>query len=66
MFVLNNFFSTSFAQSENSDEPEVTIPQGNLQGTIIETYHGRNILAFLGIPYVQPPTGNLRFAISYQ
>lgn len=60
IFVLNNFFSKSNAQSENSTGPEITIPQGTLRGISMITRNGRNISAFLGIPYAQPPTGDLR------
>ncbi|XP_046587083.1 juvenile hormone esterase-like isoform X2 [Neodiprion lecontei] len=50
------FFGTSYG------EPEVTILQGNLLGTTMTTRNNRSISAFLGIPYGQPPIGNLRFA----
>ncbi|XP_046629890.1 venom carboxylesterase-6-like [Neodiprion virginianus] len=51
-----------YTQAESTSQPEVTITQGNLRGKILTTHNGRNISAFLGIPYAQPPTGSLRFA----
>ncbi|CAH0390833.1 unnamed protein product [Bemisia tabaci] len=42
--------------------PTVHIDQGTLTGTIEKTANGRNINAFLGIPYARPPVGKYRFA----
>ncbi|XP_046753939.1 juvenile hormone esterase-like [Diprion similis] len=41
---------------------EVTIPQGSLQGAILFSRQNRSIFAFYGIPYGQPPVGDLRFS----
>ncbi|XP_046750571.1 esterase E4-like [Diprion similis] len=54
--------SINHVQAKDIAAPVVTIPQGTLQGIIRTTNHNRNISAFLGIPYGQPPIGNLRFA----
>ncbi|XP_046751717.1 esterase E4-like [Diprion similis] len=63
VLVLKNYVSIICAEDVNIDEtPQVSIPQGKLQGTTRTTRHNRSISAFLGIPYAQPPTGNLRFA----
>jgi para-nitrobenzyl esterase len=40
-----------------SGAPLVTVQQGTLQGTVVNTTR-----EFLGIPYAAPPVGNLRFA----
>uniref|UniRef100_T1IRA2 Carboxylesterase type B domain-containing protein n=1 Tax=Strigamia maritima TaxID=126957 RepID=T1IRA2_STRMM len=32
-----------------------------IQGCIMTTFEGRQFIAFKGIPYAEPPTGNLRF-----
>ncbi|XP_053596613.1 juvenile hormone esterase-like [Microplitis demolitor] len=42
-------------------EPKVTTPLGKIIGTQMVSRRGRNINAFLGIPYAQPPIGPLRF-----
>ena len=38
----------------------VNISQGLLKGTTLETSNGRKISAFLGVPYAEPPVGELR------
>ncbi|XP_046587078.1 esterase E4 isoform X2 [Neodiprion lecontei] len=60
--LLTIFFALSAGYLGGTTQPEVTIPQGTLRGKIMTTTHGRNVSAFLGIPYAQPPVGNKRFA----
>lgn len=43
--------------------PVVKILNGTLHGTTMPTRLGRNIYAFLGIPYAAPPLGKLRFKV---
>lgn len=38
----------------------VNIEEGSLQGKIISSRNGRNISAFIGVPYAEPPIGDLR------
>lgn len=40
------------------------IADGDILGTNGVTDRGTNYVAFRGIPYAQPPVGNLRFAVS--
>ncbi|OSX62566.1 hypothetical protein POSPLADRAFT_1142177 [Postia placenta MAD-698-R-SB12] len=40
-----------------ASEPLVTLPYGSFQGNT-----SRSVTSFLGMPYAQPPLGNLRFA----
>ncbi len=42
---------------------QVYVEQGTLQGKRMKSRAGRDYLAFLGIPYAQPPTGDLRFKV---
>ncbi|RZC31955.1 uncharacterized protein BDFB_007202 [Asbolus verrucosus] len=42
-------------------QPEVTINQGKLRGSIATDIQGENYYRFQGIPYARPPLGNLRF-----
>ena len=44
--------------------PLVKIPLGLLQGTYLSSANGRKFAAFQGIPYADPPTGDLRFKVS--
>lgn len=44
-------------------EPLVRIGQGDLQGKVMTSRKGRRIHAFQGIPYAEPPVGELRFQV---
>jgi len=39
--------------------------QGALQGTIEKSRADRQFFAFYGIPYAEPPLGELRFEVEY-
>nr|QDF58021.1 carboxylesterase [Laodelphax striatellus] len=41
--------------------PVVEIGNGLLQGTYYQTINDRDVLAFLGVPFAEPPVGNMRF-----
>jgi len=41
--------------------PVVNLPQGTYRGTVLRDTFPAPIDAFLGIPYAQPPLGDLRF-----
>lgn len=41
--------------------PRVRVSEGNLSGCYLTTRYGRNISAFAGIPFAEPPIGDLRF-----
>ncbi|EDW28496.1 GL18918 [Drosophila persimilis] len=49
---------SSFAQ----DPPVVELSLGRVQGSTMQSFQGKTIYAFRGIPYAQPPVGQLRFA----
>lgn len=43
----------------------VTLPNdGKLVGRFMRSSNGNGIRAFIGIPYAEPPVGNLRFRVS--
>ncbi|XP_048505716.1 esterase E4-like [Athalia rosae] len=54
--LMSILCSTSVAQSQ------IEISQGILQGITLRSYRGRDISAYLAIPYAEPPVGPLRFA----
>ncbi|XP_068916707.1 carboxylesterase 4A-like isoform X3 [Tenebrio molitor] len=58
-YVLLNVIQ---CQNWRNKRPTVRIEQGVLEGTRIITDTGKNVNAFLGIPYATPPIGDLRFA----
>lgn len=43
--------------------PFVEIPQGPINGQFLKTDNGRTFSSFTGIPYAEPPVGNLRFEV---
>jgi carboxylesterase type B len=43
--------------------PTVHVQQGTLTGTYLTSRFGRKFAAFQGIPYAQPPIGDLRFKV---
>lgn len=51
--------SLDFAAVQAATTATVQISNGIIQGTQCNT---SNAIAFLGIPYAQPPVGNLRFS----
>ncbi|XP_046610896.1 venom carboxylesterase-6-like [Neodiprion virginianus] len=46
---------------EDGMRPETTIPQGRLRGINMVTHLGRRFSAFIGVPFAEPPIGDLRF-----
>lgn len=44
------------------EPPQVTIPdQGTVQGTFLKMFRIQTVIAYLGIPYAQPPIAEKRF-----
>ncbi|CAN7978575.1 unnamed protein product [Ixodes persulcatus] len=57
VFCLAQIF---LACSQNSGQDIVTTKSGLVRGTLLRTTTGQ-VRAFLGIPYAEPPVGDLRF-----
>lgn len=49
------------SQTRTSDDLKVRIEDGRIIGRYLTSGSGRTIRAFMGIPYAEPPVGNLRF-----
>ena len=58
-WVLLQLSKLAFAKI--SPELVVTTTKGKIQGFESTTAHGRKVSAWYGIPFAQPPVGNLRF-----
>lgn len=43
--------------------PHVEIPSGKIQGSLLSSMAGVEILSFRGVPYAEPPVGELRFQV---
>lgn len=43
---------------------QVTVNEGTLEGEVINNAYGGKFYSFKGIPYAQPPVGELRFRVS--
>lgn len=63
VFVYNLF--SLFQDVVTTSKPIVTIPLGKIEGYQTKTVNGREYIAFEGIPYAQPPTGQRRFAVRF-
>lgn len=49
-----------------SNELRVSLPNGSkLVGRHLRSHDGKGIRAFMGIPYAEPPVGELRFLVSF-
>ncbi|XP_076663588.1 uncharacterized protein LOC143366404 [Andrena cerasifolii] len=42
-------------------DPVLQTDVGSVRGIVLESRNGREIFAYLGIPYAEPPTGSFRF-----
>lgn len=56
----------SQSDANNQNGPLVTIVGlGQVRGSRMSSASGREILAFRGVPYAEPPVGDLRFRVSF-
>jgi hypothetical protein len=63
--LLILFVASSPGTAQEVDEagPLVQVEQGALRGVRGLSIRDREFIAFLGIPYAQPPVGKLRFKV---
>ena len=48
------------------DETLVKVKHGILRGSVKENVEGGKYIVFEGIPYAEPPIGELRFKVMFQ
>lgn len=54
----------SFIEGRTSKELRVVLPNGSpILGRYLTSDSGKGIRAFMGIPYAEPPVGDLRFRV---
>ncbi|KAL3282162.1 hypothetical protein HHI36_005357 [Cryptolaemus montrouzieri] len=61
MILLSIFFLHIIVIIHGKQNPRVTISDGIVEGKILKTKEGREFQAFQGIPFAEPPVGDLRF-----
>ena len=61
VLIFCGFYSTCSAR-EDSLRLFVDTAAGSVQGRFQNVIHGLSVKQFLGIPYAEPPVGELRFA----
>ncbi|XP_059468276.1 esterase FE4-like [Neocloeon triangulifer] len=61
MYLLQNLIYFLLGSINPSRGPRITIKQGTLVGTVMESQNGSKFYSFQGIPYAAAPVGKLRF-----
>lgn len=59
--VVILLFNLNSIRTEGEMDETIETKYGKMKGTIEEGYNGRKALVFRGIPFAQPPVGDLRF-----
>lgn len=63
LFLIVSATTLALEAASHHNAPTVQVQQGTLKGTYLTSRYGRKFAAFQGIPYAQPPTGDLRFKV---
>lgn len=63
LFLIVSATTLALQTASPHNAPTVHVQQGTLTGTYLTSRYGRKFAAFQGIPYAQPPTGDLRFKV---
>jgi acetylcholinesterase len=72
VFAISNFdpsichyntacFSYCLLTDDDNDPLVITTDKGKVRGLVLSSHTGKKVDAWLGIPYAQPPVGQLRF-----
>lgn len=60
IILVASFCQVSFAQN-----PTVEIDDGRIEGIVMKSRLGKDFAAFRGIPFAEPPLGELRFLVRF-
>lgn len=60
LFVLTSLGEARQIREADDDPLIVKINKGKVKGVTLLSGHGKEVDAFLGIPYAKPPVGQLR------
>lgn len=61
--IINYLQNKKFSIRRVMVGPVIEIKHGKLRGTIRENIDGGNYYSFRGIPFAEPPVGELRFKV---
>lgn len=61
ILIWSVLYGTGIISCNNSEELHLKCVQGEMEGKFLTTRGGREIRAFMSIPYAEPPIGKLRF-----
>jgi len=64
LFFWHFTFLVMWMTSQAQAECFVNITQGAARGSVMESLYGREFCSYRGIPYAEPPVGELRFRVS--
>lgn len=60
--ILCQIILADTSSEVTTEGPLITCKGGSIRGNTVEVTHGKLVHQFLGIPYAEPPIGDLRFA----
>jgi len=61
--LILSFVAYKFYFVAVEDSPTVQTENGSLKGKVSVSRNGRRFYEYLGIPYAQPPVGELRYEV---
>jgi hypothetical protein len=63
LLFVATFLTLANGQDPTGDPLVVRTAKGYLKGSILTSRKGKSIYSFRGVPFAQPPVGNLRFKV---
>ena len=65
LFSLITLIFTECDGAESKSVPTIKTAAGRVSGVTEKSFFGKEYLAYYGIPFAEPPIGNLRFKVSF-